>query len=503
MNEARRTTFVVLAAVVVGFIGCSSSEPSDGSGGSTSTGGVGGNTVGGTTAGGGDAGAWVLGGSAGSGAAGGGATGGDAPDGSDSGGAPECPGPVLQGSFVIHNALDIQAVATYAQITGDLTIDGAGITSVSLPSLCSVGGVILADLNAAELATVDLPELKYAGGIEIVNGPLHTVNLGKLVKVADGLGLDSDGVISLPALESAVDIFLGGHPTQVDAPKLTSCEAFGVSCYPTCPAVTINAITALKSLTTFGGKLTAYKLTTVGDLLGAGTYDLPVLKSVTGMLHYGSNSGSQSFPALTSVSGNFSLVKASGTLSFPLLSSIGGDIKIQCTGAGQSVSLPVLTSLDGKTVATTIDVAGSFYAPAVKSANLGIVIRNVSNLDLSALQSVGPVGTAAPCGTDLAGKSAWISTLDLDGSTITTLQLPALTSACALFGKPTSSCSSGNLSLTNVVAPNLTKGGVQFFNNPLLPKCRADALAGQIANPVLFGGSAVFEHCPLAAGPCP
>src|SRR5262249_55121113 len=150
------------------------------------------------------------------------------------------------------------------------------------------------------------------------------------------------------------------------------------------------------------------------------------------------------------------------------------------TGAGQSVSLPVLASFNGKTKATFIDVTGPVYAPAVTSATHGLTIRHVSSIDLSALQLVGPGGTVAPCGTDIYGNPGWVAIFDIDGSTTTALQLPALTSACMLFGSPgldpMGNCTSGNLALSGITAPNVSKGGVQFFNNPSLPKCRADAL---------------------------
>jgi hypothetical protein len=166
-------------------------------------------------------------------------------------------------------------------------------------------------------------------------------------------------------------------------------------------------------------------------------------------------------------------VTQGGAVNLPALKSVAGSLTIESDSSPQSI--PALTS-----------VAGS------------LKLINVSSLALSSLQSVGVPGSTTPCGT-----SPWSANFYLDASSIATLELPALTSACLLLGNPGNPCTSGNLLLTKITAPNLTQGGVQFFNDPMFPKCRADALAAQIPNPIPYQGSAVFEHCPLASGPCP
>ncbi|MCK6533027.1 MAG: hypothetical protein L6Q84_08655 [Polyangiaceae bacterium] len=422
---------------------------------------------------------------------------------------------MLQGSFVIHNALDVQSIAAYGQITGALQINAPGLSSISLPSLCSVGAEV-DEQDAPDLVTLDLPALTSAGGISVNGAPLKTVHLEKLTTVANSLSLSIDGSLNLASLQSTGDFFISGKPSQIDAPKLTTVSQFSVSCNPpaTCGSVSANALLSAQEFVLVGiVKVTAHNLTTVVALIvnTGGQVDLPALKNTTGtnpqwpFSFWFKGDSTTTFPALTSVAGDFLLVTAAPSMSFPKLTSLGGSVQIQGTGSGQSVSFPVLSSLDGNGASVSIDVPGAFSAPAVVTAKNGLKIRSVSNLDLSALQSVGPAGTATPCAMDSTGKPGWSPVFDLDASTIATLQLPALKSACLLFGDPAGNpvlCKSGNVSLSKIVAPNLTKGGVQFFNNPSLSKCRADALAAQIPSPVPYGLTG-FEHCPLASGPCP
>lgn len=556
MHSRPLSTLAALVTAIGYFVGCSSSDPGGGSGGSTSTGGIGAKSAGGSTStggtgaaggtGAGDSGSAAtggsIGGSSGSGATGGGDAslggagtggvsgsganggaggtidassetagaggtgGGDGSvDATDGGGMPPCGGPVLQGSFTIHNAIDAQTIANYAQITGALIIDtGPGFTSLSLPSLCSVG-TDLQTGDAPDLAVVDLPSLTSVGAFSVSGAPVHTLNLGKLKQVTNVAYLETDGPLVLPVLESAGEVLIYSNPTQIDLPKLVSAGTGVVIFCDTACTATTNALTSAQAITLLNAKLTATKLTTLVDLFvnpGNADADLPELNSVTGKFWFKGDPGPKTFPKLAVVGGDFTLVTAAPSVSFPALTSIGGEVQIQGTATAQVVSFPMLGSLDGKTNPASIDLPGGVLsASAVATAKRGLVVRNVSSLDLKALQSVGPVGTVAPC-----GSPAWSNMFDLDGSTISTLQLPALTSACMLFGKPDTLCSSGNPSLSKIVAPNLTKGGVQFWNNPALPKCRADALAAQIPSPVPYGpygGSSVFEHCPLASGPCP
>jgi hypothetical protein len=233
--------------------------------------------------------------------------------------------------------------------------------------------------------------------------------------------------------------------------------------------------------------------------------DVPALASVGGDFWYLIDA-SKTFPALSSIGDGFKVETAAATLSFPSLTSIGGDVTITGAASGSSIWMPVLLGLNGIATPAYIDVRGSFSAPAVAGANKGLVIRSVSSLDLSALQSVGDA--MGPCGRDGINRAHWMNVLDLAGLGVSVLQLPALTSACVQVGLAIPQCISGNPSLVQIVAPNLAAGGVRFFENPSFPKCRAEALAAQIPNPVEYPPPFVDAglgaiHCPLASGPCP
>jgi hypothetical protein len=399
---------------------------------------------------------------------------------------------VLQGSFVIHNAIDVQTIAGYAQITGDLRIDAAGLTSVSLPTLCSVGAGLIED-NAPDLVSLDLPALTSAGALHVNGAPLQSINLSKLGTIGGDLILSTTGPISVPVLTSAGNINIWTAPTLVAAPRLISVGDFDVYCSSTCGPTSVDELrSATGQVVLNGTKVSASKLTTVLDLeIGVGTeIDLPALTSVSRTFRYVSNAAA-TFSELASVGGTFTVITMTPSLTFPSLTTIGNDVTIQGTGSGQSFSFPMLTTLNGNLTAPTIDLTGTFSAPRLATANNGLIIRKVSSLDLSGLQSVGGPTCGGP---------TWTTAFDLDQAAIAALQLPALTSGCLLFGGR--ACVNGNPQLASIAAPNLHQGGVQFFNNPSLPKCRADALAAQIASPIPFN-IAGFEHCPLASGPCP
>jgi hypothetical protein len=290
----------------------------------------------------------------------------------------------------------------------------------------------------------------------------------------------------------------------IDAPKLTRVGSMWVSA----GIMKADALLTAGGISLESAHLTAARLTAVENwfyIQAASDVDVPALASVGGDFWYMIDV-SKTFPALSSIGQRFRIETTAATLSFPALTSIGGDVSITDSAPGSSISLPVLQALNGIATPASIDVIGSFSAPAVIGANKGLVIRSVSSLDLSALQSVGDA--MAPCGHDGINRAHWMNVLDLAALRVSVLQLPALTSACVQVGLAIQQCISGNPSLVQIVAPNLTAGGVRFFDNPSFPKCRAEALAAQIPNPVQYPPPFVDAglgaiHCPLASGPCP
>src|SRR5690242_12738918 len=53
---------------------------------------------------------------------------------------PEPCAEVFQGSFTIQNTFDVDMIAPYCEITGDLFLDAAGMTTIALPALRTIGG---------------------------------------------------------------------------------------------------------------------------------------------------------------------------------------------------------------------------------------------------------------------------------------------------------------------------------------------------------------------------
>jgi hypothetical protein len=388
-------------------------------------------------------------------------------------GGPACDGPVLEGSFVIHNTIDVMSVTPYARITGNLIISAPGLTTVSLPNLCAVDGVLSTDVTSMDLATLDLPALASTGSFAVLNTPLHTVHLDELRRVARDFNIESDDVLSLPAFESAAAIYIW-NSTHVDMPELTTVgDSVGPgnlnvalsSTNPTTDATAAaNKLLSAGQVTVTGTTLTAHALTTVSALFvnPASGVDVPALKSITGQMWYKSGLGSGAFAALSTIGGDVTIDSSASSMTFPVLSSIGGN--------------------------ATIQVNGSFSAPALVRVNGALSFQNVSSFDLTSLESVG-----AP---------DWQTALRFDGLGTTSVHFPSLTSACMFIGSPSLNCTGGNLAMLTIDAPQFTQGGVQFFNDPVLPMCRADALAAGIANPVPYSAPG-FTHCPLAAGPCP
>src|SRR5262249_9496477 len=78
---------------------------------------------------------------------------------------------VLDGSFVIHNEPDVELLAQYTRVTGDIMFDGPGLTSVSLPALEVVNGSIGRGGKswAPTIATIDLPSLTAVGAFELTD----------------------------------------------------------------------------------------------------------------------------------------------------------------------------------------------------------------------------------------------------------------------------------------------------------------------------------------------
>ncbi|MDX2050807.1 MAG: hypothetical protein SFV15_00355 [Polyangiaceae bacterium] len=303
---------------------------SGGSGGAGPTGGLGSDVggAGGTPAG---------GGSGGGGALNTGGAGGSAPI--------VCTGPTLDGSFVIHNSLDVASIANIGTITGSLQIDAPGLSTISLPALCSAGAI--EELTAPDLTTLDLSGLKTVNGFAVTGAPLATIELGNLVHAGD-LSVSLTGPLDLPKLETAGAIFPWGIST-LTAPKLRSAGGVFVdSSVASAEAPVLEQVGDLNLQLNANSSVAFPSLVTAGNMiLKAPTQSLgfPKLTSVTqGIAIDASGTGqSFSFPLLTSTGGSFSVAGAT-SLSFPLLASTGGSFSVAGVA---SLSLPALATIGG------------------------------------------------------------------------------------------------------------------------------------------------------------
>ncbi len=418
-----------------------------------------------TTSGGGSAGGTPgTGGSGGDGTSAGGALN----TGGAGGSAPiVCGGLTLDGSFVIHNSLDVASIANVGTITGSLQIDAAGLSTIALPTLCSVG--TLEELAAPNLTTLDLRGLKTVGNFQVAGAPLATIQLGNLVRAGD-LTVIVAGPVDLPELENAGVITLSGSSsftapklktalglvinsgTSVDVPALTDVGALGLAL--SAAAVNFPALTRVSArldivgtgtgqsfsfpaLTTFvdasigipGGSFSAALAKTAADLYLTGLKSvlLPALETITGRLTIDlGDQASVSLPGLETITGGLSVGGTIPTLNLPKLTSVGLDINIQATGIGQSFSFPALGALGTPLINIP---AGSFSAALAKTAG-ALNLTGLKNVSLPALETI-TGGLSIDLGDQasvlLSSLKTITSGLSVAG-TLPTFVLPKLTS---------------------------------------------------------------------------
>ncbi len=245
-------------------------------------------------------------------------------------------GPVLEGSYLISNTLDLALLAGVTEITGDLRIEGAGITLVALPDLLEVGGDVLVGPAPGALS---LPALTQVGGSFSVSNAASLTSLAAPVLASVGGTLLVTGTslsaLSLPALTTAenMEIYSNSALTNLDVPVLESASVY-VSSNAALTTVELPALTTAGYLILYGPVLTAVTLAALTTV----TFDLqlstPALTSVD-------------LPALTTAG---SVTVTSNTLltslSLPALTSVSaGALSVQSNPALTSVDVSALTTV--------------------------------------------------------------------------------------------------------------------------------------------------------------
>jgi len=232
------------------------------------------------------------------------------------------------------------ALDSLADVGGDFLISasgGAGLESVSLPSLATVAGrVVLTELS-------DTAELHL--------DTLHDV--GRVFRVEDNPKLSSFSAQALPTLHSDLSISENGLALLIDLP----------------------------SLTTIGGDLRL-------DENGGIDARLGLLDTVTGDVRVTTTRVTRlALPALATVGRDLiarDLASSEGVLAFPSLATVGGDLQVIRTAYVTTVLAPLLT-----TVGQTLD--GFPRGDLRLEQN-----QHLANLDFSTLEHV--VGAIAVFG---------------------------------------------------------------------------------------------------------
>ncbi len=146
---------------------------------------------------------------------------------------------ILEGSYTIRNNMDIHFLSSITEITGDLIVNGTGITSLSLPVLEYVGGDLSITSNNY-LINIDISALTSVWRLSIFsNASLTTIDLPALDSVGSSSTIQNNAAlttIELPALDSVgSSLTIGGagagNPslTTIELPSLTSVGSLSIS----------------------------------------------------------------------------------------------------------------------------------------------------------------------------------------------------------------------------------------------------------------------------------
>ena len=141
---------------------------------------------------------------------------------------------ILEGNYTLENQSDVDALAGYVEITGDLVVQHTALTSFYLPCLTSLGGDLAVYPNTdlwitPTLTSFDLSGLIQLGGNLQVqnNGILTDVDLSALTHVGGDLQVEDNASLAtfhLPALAAVGgDLSAGnnGGLTALNLPGLT------------------------------------------------------------------------------------------------------------------------------------------------------------------------------------------------------------------------------------------------------------------------------------------
>jgi hypothetical protein len=296
-------------------------------------------------------------------------------------GAPAVPpGPVIEGSFVIRNHVDVRLLDGVETITRDLVIEGVGLRDVALPTVRSIGGGLRL-ARATDVARLELPALEDLGALQIPQ-PNRLVAL------------------RLPALTDAGTIALAIDAPDLDLTALTAATSVRISSLLV-DLRAIGALTTVEGELAIDGRGALASLAGLEHLASAGSLTLegialaepaafPDLVSVAGALQVGSGvAGALAFPALTSA-GAVEIVGTDLTAaSFEVLRD-AGEVRVSDNDRLAALRAPALVgssgtvlTLDDDPVLVTLDLRALRTA-----ARVWLVALAVPSLELGALETV-------------------------------------------------------------------------------------------------------------------
>ena len=273
---------------------------------------------------------------------------------------------ILHGSLSIENERDIEFLAGFREVTGNVDVEGiAGITKIELPYLEEVGERLLVR-HTLDLTEVSLPRFRRVGTLGVDrNRDLSRVEMNSLREVRelsvtnnpalvelrmDALETVDDGgiVVSLnevlasfhlPLLAHvAEDIFVNGNPLleNVSFPKLTTANTISISSV---------------------GELTSVEFPILGSVGGSLTIRM------TNMLSFFSFAALSSIERSLYISHNDELT----SFAFPLLQTIGDDLYVQTNAELTSLAFPALESVGNILDVRSNPKLTTFALPALRS----------------------------------------------------------------------------------------------------------------------------------------
>ncbi len=391
-------------------------------------------------------------------------------------------GATLIGSYIVSNAADIAALQGYCEVTGDVTIQAAGITNIAFPRLAKIDGSLLMDsrLDAVVLSFPVLSEIGVrldvawpaTGALGSLSFPA-LVSVGNLVDVWFTLASTS---VDLSALRSVPSFSFMGPSGNVSLPSLVG----------TTVIIAQNTQTSgATSVTVSAGKLTGGSLTVTFSSPGPNTMDVDLHSFATGALElhdatintldlraFTSQVQAPLFAEYINATGLDYLEFVNTTLptGFTLDKLTSADAIYLEGVTTQSIGFPRLQTIANVLTITDITLPGTstFVASRVASIDLpslakagSIVARGTPGLT----QLAAPLLTKISGPLDLEDDTGLASVsfpslaslggnLRLTGNTqLTTVDLSSLTS---LGGSLTLT---GNTGLTTVDLPSLTTAG--------------------------------------------